>query len=206
MKFRTYALSAGLGLVLATGIPASAAQPNDPKRETEAILQVIAQTTEAFNAHDAQRFASFYTPTATLVTVRGERMTGTTEIVKGLGSIFATRAKHARLQQVDYSITFLTSDVAVAHVLNELGGVPGANGEPAPPHQELSIRVLVKLNGVWRVAAFHNTIVQDKPAAAPHEQAPNESFEPPPPSSLRDSTVAAGQSSALGSLTRLGRG
>jgi uncharacterized protein (TIGR02246 family) len=177
--------------MLAIGIPASSAQPNDPKRETEAILQVIAQTTEAFNAHDAQRFASFYTPTATLVTVRGERMSGTTEIVKGLGSIFATRANHARLQQLDYSVTFLTSDVAVAHVLNELGGVPGANGEPVPPHQELSIRVFVKLDGVWRVAAFHNTIVQDKPVAVPHEKTPNESFEPTPSSSLQVSAVAA---------------
>jgi hypothetical protein len=29
-----------------------------------------------------------------------------------------------------------------------------------PPHTELSVRVLVKDQGVWRITAFHNTIVQ----------------------------------------------
>lgn len=191
MHSRSYALFASLGLMLAMGIPQSAAQPTDSKRETEAILQVIEQTTEAFNAHDAQRFASFYTPTATLVTVRGERMNGTAEIVKGLGSIFATRAKHAQLQQLDCSVTFLTPDVAVAHVLNELSGVLDARGELVAPHHELSIRVFVKVDGVWRVAAFHNTIVRSKATEGGDEATADRSIELTPSASLRFSTVAA---------------
>ena len=50
--------------------------------------------------------------------------------------------------------------MAVAHVLNELSGLKSPNGEPLPAHRELSIRVLVKNDGVWRVTAFHNTIVR----------------------------------------------
>jgi uncharacterized protein (TIGR02246 family) len=125
-------------------------------------MEVIQRTTEAFNAHDAESFVEFYTPKATLVTVRGERMHGTAEMISGLGSIFATRAQNARLRNLDTSVTFLTPDVAVAHVLNELSGLHTPKGDLLAPHEELSIRVFVKADGVWRVAAFHNTIVQDK--------------------------------------------
>jgi uncharacterized protein (TIGR02246 family) len=127
-------------------------------------MEVIHRTTEAFNAHDAETFAKFYTPNATLVTVRGERMHGSAEIVGGLGSIFATRGRTVRLRTLDTSVAFLTPEVAVAHVLNELSGLRTPKGDPLPPHQELSIRVLVKAEGVWRVAAFHNTIVQEETA------------------------------------------
>ena len=124
------------------------AQQVDAARETEAILGVVRSTTEAFNDHDAKRFVSCYTPTATLVTVRGERMTGAAEIERTLSSIFATRAKNAHLQTIDTSITFLTPDVAIAHVLNEMTGVLDAAAKTLPPPRELSIRVFQKSDGI----------------------------------------------------------
>jgi hypothetical protein len=48
----------------------------------------------------------------------------------------------------------------LAHVTNELTGLVSPEGRTLPPHQELSIRVLVKDQGVWRITAFHNTILQ----------------------------------------------
>jgi uncharacterized protein (TIGR02246 family) len=125
-----------------------------------AIKEVIAETTAAFNLHDAKAFARYYTPDAWLVTVRGESMSGTPEIESGLASIFESRARSAKLETLDVSIRFIRPDVAVAHVLNELSGLKSPSGELLPPHRELSIRVLVKNNGVWRVTAFHNTIVR----------------------------------------------
>ena len=153
-------LSALAVLCIAVSQPCLSAGAQDTEEELEAIANVIRSTTSAFNAHDAEVFASLYTPDATLVTVRGERMTGTAEIEHGLDAIFATRAKTAKLETIDTSISLLTQDVAIAYVLNELTGNVTANGEPAPPHRELSIRVLLKKDGKWRVAAFHNTIVQ----------------------------------------------
>jgi len=41
-----------------------------------------------------------------------------------------------------------------------MSGVVAADGKVMPPHQELSIRVLAKDGGAWRIAAFHNTIRQ----------------------------------------------
>jgi uncharacterized protein (TIGR02246 family) len=121
---------------------------------------VITGTTTAFNRHDAKTFASYYTPDAWVVTVRGESMAGTAEIEKQLTAIFQSRAKSATLKTLDVSIRFIRPDVAVAHVLNELSGLKSPSGESLPAHRELSIRVLVKNAGVWRVAAFHNTMVR----------------------------------------------
>ena len=87
-------------------------------------------------------------------------MAGTAEIESGLASIFESRARSAKLETLDVSIRFIRPDVALAHVLNELSGLKSPSGELLPAHRELSIRVLVKDDGVWRVTAFHNTIVR----------------------------------------------
>jgi uncharacterized protein (TIGR02246 family) len=135
------------------------AQSQTARADEEAIRKIIAATTDAFNQHDAKAFVRFYTPDAELVTVRGERMNGAVEIEKGLATVFATRAKMAALKTLDVTIRFIRRDVAIAHVTNEMSGVLNAQGEQQRPHRELSIRVLVKDEGIWRVSAFHNTII-----------------------------------------------
>ena len=147
-----------IGLLICYAVTGNAQSPTTHGDE-EAIKKVIAGTTEAFNKHDAKAFARFYTPDAELVTVRGERMKGVVEIEKGLAAIFATRATAATLNTVDVSIRFIKPDVAVAHVTNEMSGVVNTEGQKIPSHRELSIRVLVKDKGIWRVTAFHNTII-----------------------------------------------
>ena len=145
---------------LLTGYAAmSHAQTSTSGEDEDAIRKSIAETTEAFNKHDAKAFARFYTEDAKLVTVRGERFEGSAEIEKGLAAIFATRAKTATLKALSLSIKFIRPDVAIAHVTNEMSGVVNAEGKEAPPHLELSIRVYVKNGDTWRVAAFHNTII-----------------------------------------------
>jgi len=153
------------GLLICCAVTCYAQSPTSSEDE-EAIKKVIAATTEAFNKHDAKAFARFYTPDAELVTVRGERMKGAAEIEKGLAAIFATRATAATLKMLDATIRFIRSDVAVAHVTNEMSGVVNTEGEKMPSHRELSIRVLVKDKGTWRVTAFHNTIISTSQATA----------------------------------------
>jgi uncharacterized protein (TIGR02246 family) len=146
-----------ISIAVALTVTASAHKPDGA--DEQAIKDVVAATTQAFNAHDAAAFARFYTADAELVTVRGEQMRGAAEIEKGLARIFATRAGGARLRTLDVTVRFIRPDVAVVHVMNEMSGVEDAQGVTAAPHLELSIRVLVKEKGVWRVTAFHNTIV-----------------------------------------------
>jgi uncharacterized protein (TIGR02246 family) len=128
--------------------------------EEAAIRTVIAATTEAFSRHDARAWSRLCTPDARLVTVRGESMQGREAIEKGLAAIFATRGRGVTLETLDVAVRFIRPDVALAHVTNRLSGLADANGQPQPPHTELSIRVFVKDGGEWRIAAFHNTIVR----------------------------------------------
>ena len=128
--------------------------------DEKAITALMAQATQTFNDHDAKAWARLCTPDARLVTVRGESMNGAAQIEKGLATIFATRARKATLKTLDVAVRFIKPDVAVVHLTNEMSGVTSPTGELQPAHTELSIRVVVKENGAWRIAAFHNTIVQ----------------------------------------------
>ena len=145
-------------LHIAPCIAASAQSPDT--RTEEAIKSLMLQTTDAFNKHDAKAWAQFCTPDAQLVTVRGESMKGVAEIEKGLAAIFETRGRRATLRTLDIAVRFIRPDVALVHLTNEMSGVISADGQQQPSHHELSIRVVVKEREVWRITAFHNTIVQ----------------------------------------------
>jgi uncharacterized protein (TIGR02246 family) len=152
-------------LLLAVGVfvaaHGAAQTPSSGARHDEdSIRAVIAATTEAFSRHDAKAWVAFCTPDAQLVTVRGESMKGIAEIEEGLTGIFQTRGRRVTLRTLEVAVRFIRPDVALAHVTNELTGLVTPEGQTLPPHRELSIRVLVKDQGAWRVTAFHNTILQ----------------------------------------------
>jgi uncharacterized protein (TIGR02246 family) len=149
-------VAVGVGVSGTTGIAQSVVNPT----EVDAIKALMVQTTETFNRHDAKAWAQFCTPDAQLVTVRGESMKGIGEIEKGLATVFEARARRATLKTLDISVRFIRPDVALAHVTNEMSGLLSPEGQTLPSHRELSIRVLVKDQGVWRITAFHNTILQ----------------------------------------------
>ena len=155
----------GLGVLIAAvafAASSGAAQAPSPgtRNDEEAVKSVIAATTDAFTRHDAEAWVKFCTPDAQPVTVRGEYMRGVAEIEKGLNTIFETRGRKVTLKTLDVAVRFIRSDVALAHVTNELSGLVSPEGQTLPSHQELSIRVLVKNQGTWLITAFHNTILQ----------------------------------------------
>lgn len=151
------AFRTALFAALAFGTPAASVQtkPND----VQAVKALVDRMTAGFNAHDARAAAAMYADDADFVSVRGERAHGRTEIEKRLAHIFATRAGATTLKTVALSIRFPRSDVAIVHVTNELSGLVAPDGSSLPPHQELSVRLLLKDKGQWKVAVFHNTIV-----------------------------------------------
>jgi uncharacterized protein (TIGR02246 family) len=148
-----------LGVFAATDT-AGQTPSSSARNDEDSIKAVMAATTDAFSRHDAKAWVKFCTPDAQLVTVRGESMSGIAEIEKGLAAIFQTRGRNVTLKTLDLMVRFIRPDVALAHVTNELSGLLSPEGQTLPPHQELSIRVLVKDQGVWRITAFHNTILQ----------------------------------------------
>jgi uncharacterized protein (TIGR02246 family) len=137
----------------------------DQGEDEDAIRKIVAAMTDGFNKHDATAATRMYAPDADFVSVRGDAAAGSREIEEKLAIIFATRASGAVLTTLNVKVRFVRPDVALVHVLNELGGLLAADGEKLPAHKELSVRVFVKDEGALRVAAFHNTM--QKPFEAP---------------------------------------
>jgi uncharacterized protein (TIGR02246 family) len=143
-------------------------------QDEAAINRVVSEMTQGFNSHDAETATRMYTNDADFVSVRGEIAKGREEIRKGLAAILSTRARNASLDTRAVTIRFIRPDVAIVHVDNELRGLVNSEGQTLPAHRELSLRVFVKKSGVWRVAAFQNTLTgpsqpssMGKPSAAP---------------------------------------
>lgn len=157
MKAMQILVSLALMMQASTACAQGAVTPAD---EEAAVRKVIVEMTEGFNRHDARASTSMYLPDADFVTARGERFRGTEGYEKGLASILSTRAREASLRTLDVSVRFIRPDIALAHVTNELSGLIAPDGQRPPPQKELSLRVFVKQDGRWRVAAFHNSLVR----------------------------------------------
>lgn len=140
-----------------------AAQSPGNRSDEDAINKVIVEMTEGFNRHDSEAATRMYRADADFVSVRGEVGYGRDAAESGLRRIFETRAKMATLNTIDVKIRFVRPDVALAHVTNELSGLVTPDGQNIPSHLELSLRVFVRDDGVWRVASFHNTMFNPFP-------------------------------------------
>ena len=155
-------LVAHVSVLVSLLITQSAAVAQAPHRSSDeaAIRKAIESMTAAFNAQDTKAWVRLCTADAQLVTARGEVMEGVAEIEKGLTNLFRSRNRAARARTLDATVRFLTDDVAVAHVTNELTGIIGPDSRPQAPQREHSLRVFVKDTAVWRLTAFHNTVLQ----------------------------------------------
>ena len=161
-----------LALPLVCVATVAAAQGPGNGDDEVAIKNVIVQMTEGFNKHDAEASTRMYQPDADFVSVRGEMGLGREAAEKTLRRIFETRAKTAALKTEEVQIRFIRPDVALAHVTNELSGLVAADGQNLPSHRELSLRVFVKDDGVWRLASFQNTMLNPFPGASPASSKP----------------------------------
>jgi uncharacterized protein (TIGR02246 family) len=150
---------------LARGYAVGDRPHGQPSREDEdAIKQIIIDMTAAFNRHDPN--TSLFTQDADFVDVRGTWLKGASAIERGRTARFETVQKEARVRQPDTRIRFVTPDVAIAHVTNEISGMTGSDGTKIPRQRELNLRVFIKANGKWLVTAFHSAPIGPSVAAA----------------------------------------
>jgi uncharacterized protein (TIGR02246 family) len=161
------AMLVGPAVVIARGDATGERLQDQRSREDEdAIEQVISDMNAAFNRHDPH--TPVFTQDADFVDVRGTWLKGAAAIERGRTARFETVQKEARIRQLDLRIRFVTPDVAIAHVTNEISGMTGSDGTTIPPQQELNLRVFTKANGKWLVTAFHSTPISPSvPPARP---------------------------------------
>jgi uncharacterized protein (TIGR02246 family) len=147
-------------------VAATWAKPADGNEaDSAAIKKLFAGFNDAFNQHDAHAAAMQFIDDADFITIQGAITTGKAEIEQHLAPLFADRLKAAHRDVTLRGIRFLRPDLATVDSDYVMSGLPGPNGTPLPPNKGLYDWIVVKQNGRWLIAVWHESNLP--PAAAP---------------------------------------
>jgi uncharacterized protein (TIGR02246 family) len=130
---------------------------NDAGQISEGILRGLE---EGWNAADGARFAASFTDDADYVTIRGEHYRGREAVATGHQQIFDTVYRGSTVRQALLQARRLTDDVIVAVASTTM---EAPSGPLAGTRQATAMLVLVRTPDGWRIAAYHNTLVQARP-------------------------------------------
>jgi uncharacterized protein (TIGR02246 family) len=153
-------------VLLITMLPLSPAVAQDPTAEA-AIRAIIADQVVAWDA--GTRYSRHVAPDASFTNLFGMVMYGAPAFASRHNEILSTFYKGTKKTHVIHRVRFLTPDVAIVDIDNEVHGVktmPG--GIAVPPDGVLKtqlMEVFVRRDGQWWIEAYHNVDV--KPAAKP---------------------------------------
>ena len=155
-------------LLAFTLLPLPAAFAQDAAAEA-AIRAIIAEQVVAWNAGDGTRYANHLAPDASFTNLFGMVMYGAPAFANRHSEILATFYKGSIKKHMVRRIRFLTPDVAIVDIDNEVHGVkamPG--GIVVPPDGVVKtqlMQVFVQRDAQWWIEAYHNVDV--KPGAKP---------------------------------------
>ena len=134
-----------------------------------AIRGIVADQAAAWNAGDGARYASRVGADVSFTNLFGMVMYGGPAFVKRHQEILATFYKGTTKKHSIRKIRFVTPDVALVDIDNEVHGVkampPGIAVPPDGVIKTQLMEVFVRRNGQWWIEAYHN--VDTKPAATP---------------------------------------
>ena len=152
-------------LAVALMMPSLAAA-QEPTAETP-IRAIIADQAVAWNAGDGARYAARVAPDASFTNLVGMVMYGAPAFISRHQEILSTFYKGTTKKHVVRKIRFVTADVAIVDIDNEVHGVKTMPaGIVVPPDGVIKtqlMEVFVRRNGQWWIEAYHN--VDTKPTA-----------------------------------------
>lgn len=128
-----------------------------PHEDETAIRAIVQGMMDAWNEHDAARFATPFAGDADYVIVDGRHIQGRAAIQDGHMTLFKGLYRDSYNEYRVEQIRLLRQDVAVAHVMAHL--VFQLEGREQVGHARFSL-VLLKEADQWQVAAFQNTPIQ----------------------------------------------
>jgi uncharacterized protein (TIGR02246 family) len=154
-------------LMLAIG-PAGSSPHQDPESEA-AIRAIVAEQAAAWDKGDAKAYAAHLAPDVSFTNLFGMVMYGAPAFVERHAQILATFYKGTTKQHVIRRVRFVTPEVAIVDIDNQVRGVKTMPaGIVSPPDGVVKsqlMEVFVRREGRWLIEAYHNVDV--KPAAAP---------------------------------------
>ena len=131
------------------------------------IRQIVAEQVTAWNAGDGAAYAKHLAPQAAFTNLFGMVMYGAPAFAKRHTEILATFYKGTTKHHSIRRIRFVTPDVAIVDIDNEVRGVKSMPaGIVVPPDGVVKtqlMEVFVRRGGQWLIEAYHN--VDLKPSA-----------------------------------------
>ena len=129
-----------------------------------AIRKIVADQVVAWNAGDGKRYSEHVAADVSFTNIFGMVLYGRSAFETRHAEILSTFYKGIRKKQAIRRIRFVTPEVAIVDIDNELSGVqslPG--GLVVPPDGVVRtqlMEVFVRRHGAWEVEAYHNVDVK----------------------------------------------
>lgn len=125
-----------------------------------AIAQLMTELVGAWNSGDASAYGARYRVDGTFTNVNGTLHVGREEFIRRHAEIFRGYLTGSTLGLATRQLRFIRPDVAVADVGTSLSDVPalppGVQPGPDGVLHTCLLMVLVKEDGLWWIAAYHN--------------------------------------------------
>jgi uncharacterized protein (TIGR02246 family) len=128
------------------------------------IRAMIADQVVAWNAGDGNAYARHLAPEVSFTNLFGMVMYGAPAFAKRHSEILSTFYRGTTKSHVIRRLRFVTSDVAIVDIDNEVRGVKSMpSGIVVPPDGVMKtqlMEVFVRREGRWWIAAYHNVDVK----------------------------------------------
>jgi uncharacterized protein (TIGR02246 family) len=167
MTFNRFKIVAAVLIVTSLPLTASWAKPADSNEaDSASIKKLFADFNNAFNSHDAHAAAMQFTDDGEFITVAAATSRGKAEIEQHLAPLFGDRLKAAHRDVSLRGVRFLGPDTATIDSDFVMTGLTGPNGA-IPPIKGFYDWIVMKQNGRWLIAVWHESNLPVAPPAPP---------------------------------------
>ena len=138
-----------IGAAHFAAVPTAAGQTK--LADETAIRKIVGDITAAYNRHDAKAYAAYFGQAGELITVRGEKLSGSAAVEGGMAKEFRGTAKRASLRNSSIQITFVADDVAIVNSTTTITGEVNAGGRRLADREALTLYVFQRVGAdAWR--------------------------------------------------------
>jgi uncharacterized protein (TIGR02246 family) len=162
---------AAVAVLLAWVVPMPVATAETP--DESAIRQIVNAQVAAWNAGDGKAYAAHFAADGSFTNLFGMVMYGQAAFAQRHSDILAGIYKGTEKKEIITRVRFVTPDVAIVDIDNEIHGVttlPAGIVVPADGVLRTKLmQVFVKRDGAWWIEAYHNVDLKppQKPVSAP---------------------------------------
>ena len=138
------------------------------QEDDAAIKQLVTNFANTFSSHDAHAVAQFFTVEAVYSTGGGpDTFHGQKAIEDHLAPLFVAGLKTIIMKISVRDVEFVTPNVAIVNSDVDLSGLKRPDGTDAPAPVGFFDWVVVKQNGRWLIAGFHESLRPRPPQGPP---------------------------------------